>query len=201
MEAQFLTALMKSFVALLVILDPFVGVAVFISLTRGQSQAEKAKQALVAVSVAFGLLFIFLFSGMYLLNILGITLGSFMVAGGVILLILGIQAVLGIEFSKSDNSNKAAAAIIIGTPLLSGPGAMSTVIILSQEYGYLAPLIALIIALVITWMMLYYSEKIEKLLGERLIEVLSRVLGLILAAMAAEFIKNGIIDMINGFRK
>src|SRR3989339_1292549 len=176
MLPEFFIGIIKSFVALFIILDPFLCLVVFISLTSGMEKKEKAKQALVAVSVAGGLLILFLFTGLFLLNLLGISFPSFVVAGGVILLILGIQAVLGIEFGKSDHSNKKAAAIVIGTPLLSGPGAMTTVVILAKQYGYWPPLISLVLCLILTWIMLYYSEKIAKRMGDRLIQVLSRVL-------------------------
>jgi multiple antibiotic resistance protein len=192
---QVLTEILKSFVALFIILDPFLGLAVFIPLTRSMDKKEKAREAAVAVLVALGLLLVFLFSGLILLDLLGISLASFIVAGGVILLILGIDVVLGIEFQKKTRNAKAA-AVIIGTPLLCGPGAMTTIIILSENYGYVAPVIASILALAITWLMLYFSDKIGAIMGERLIEVLSRVLGLVIAALATEFIKNGVVEMI-----
>lgn len=198
---EFLIGFLKSFVALFIIIDPFLGMVVFISLTRGASKKDKAKAALIATAVAGGLLALFLFTGMFLLDIMGISLPSFVVAGGVILLILGVQAVLGLEFSKKENTDKKAAAVIIGTPLLSGPGAMTTIIILSQQYGFLPPLIALVLVMGITWLMLYYSERIAAKMGDRLIQVLSRVMGLMLAALAAEFIKDGISDMVRDFRK
>ena len=188
---------LSSFIPLFIILDPFLGLVVFIHLTKGMDRKEKAKQALTAVSVALGLLIVFLFSGIYILEVLGIEFSSFRVAGGVILLILGIQAVLGIEFSKKKHSDKVA-AVIIGTPLLCGPGVLTTVIILSQQYGFLPPLIASFVALFITWVMLFFSEKISEAIGEQFVEIMSRILGLILAALAAEFIKDGIIGMIKG---
>ncbi len=198
---EFLTGILYSFIALFIIIDPFLGLIVFVTLTKDANKADRAKQALVAVSVAGGLLAIFLFSGLLLLDLLGISFPSFIVAGGVILLILGIQAVLGIEFSKKSSQDKQAAAIVIGTPVLSGPGAMTTIVILAQQYGYWPPLIALIITLALTWVMLYYSEKIARFMGDRLIEVISRVMGLILAALAAEFIKDGVVGMIKDFKK
>ncbi|MEK6937479.1 MAG: MarC family protein [Nanoarchaeota archaeon] len=201
LPTEFLIGFIKSFLALFIIIDPFLGMVVFITLTRGASTKEKAKAAFIATAVAGGLLALFLFTGMFLLNIMGISLPSFVVAGGVILLILGVQAVLGIEFARKEKQDKKAAAVIIGTPLLSGPGAMTTIVILSQQYGYWPPLIALILMMGITWLMLYFSERIAARMGDRLIEVLSRVLGLMLAALAAEFIKDGISDMIRGFKK
>jgi len=193
----FLIDVLKSFVALFIVLDPFLGLAIFIHLTKSMSTQETAEQASIAMFVAFALLMIFLFSGAIILKLLGITLASFIVAGGLILLILGIQAVLGIEFQKKHKTPKAA-AVIIGTPLLCGPGTMTTVIILSDQYGYLIPFIGGVLAMSVTWLMLFYARSIHSALGERVVEVLSRVLGLVLAAMAAEFIRRGVTSMITG---
>jgi len=186
----------KSFIALVIILDPFLGAAVFVTLTKGMKTGERAKEALTASLVALTLLLGFLFTGSYALDFLGISFASFKVAGGIILLILGIQAVLGIEFSKKHNQK--AAAVIIGTRLLCGPGAMPTIVVLAAQYGYTAPVIASVAAIVLTWFLLFFSRKISEILGERLIEVFSRVMGLLLAALAAEFIKDGIVAMISG---
>jgi multiple antibiotic resistance protein len=193
--SEFFNAVIKSFIVLIIILDPFLGMAVFLSLTRNMNQKDRVSQAFMAVLVAFVLMLIFLFIGQILFSVLGITFSSFIVAGGVILLILGIEEILGLEFSKRGSDTKVA-AIIIGTPLLCGPGAITSIIILAQKYGYFAPVVALVFSLFITWLLLLFSDKITQLLGNRLIEVLSRVLGLILAAMAVEFIKEGIIKMI-----
>ena len=92
----FFSATIKSFIALFIIIDPFLSLAVFISLTKGMDKKELSKQAFIAVLVALGLLLIFLFSGLILLNLLGITFSSFIVAGGIILLILGVQTLFGI---------------------------------------------------------------------------------------------------------
>ena len=198
METSILIPTIHSFVALFVILDPFLGLALFITLTRNMKPKERYNQAFVAVGVAFVLLAAFLFLGPFILSVLNINFSSFKVAGGIILLIMGVQAVLGLSFSKKDPNIKAA-AVIVGTPILTGPGAMTTVVVLSQQYGIIAPLIAAFVALALTWLMLVYASQLQRMLGERFIQILSRVMGLILAALAAEFIKDGIIDMIAEF--
>ncbi|MEI6157392.1 MAG: MarC family protein [Atribacterota bacterium] len=195
MNVDFFTNVFKSFIVLIIILDPFLSLAVFISLTRDMNHKERGSQAFIAVLVAFVLLLLFLFLGQVLFQIVGITFSSFTVAGGVILLILGIQEILGLQFSQKEGSTKVA-AVIIGTPLLCGPGAITSIILLYQKYGFLVPIVALILSLFVAWLMLLYSEKISQFLGDRIVEVLSRVLGLILAAMAVEFIKEGIMRMI-----
>ena len=195
----FMHDIIKSFVMLFIIIDPFVAFAAFISMTQGMSHVEKMKQSYTAVLVAFGMLAVFLFGGAFIMKILGIGMNSFIVAGGLILIILGIQEVLGIK-TKSDDKKADMIAIVIGTPLLCGPGTITTVIMLSQEQGVLAPLIASVLVLLITWILLIFSEKISDVLGPTVIEVLSRLMGFLLVAMAAEFLKNGVEGMINDFK-
>lgn len=198
MAVEILSSFFICFITLLIIIDPFMSLLAFISLTRNSSPIEKSKQALIAVGVAAALMIVFLFSGLYLLDKIGISFPSFVIAGAIILLILGIQEVLGLEFSNKKEQKKAA-AIIIGTPLLSGPGALTTIIILSQKFGYWIPLVALAACLIITWIMLHYSHSIVRHVNHRLVEVLSRILGLLLAALAIEFLKNGIIEIVKSF--
>jgi multiple antibiotic resistance protein len=186
----------KSFLLLTFILDPFLGAVVFIALTKNMEARERSTQAFLAVSVAFILLFVFLFIGKSLFALLGISFSSFMVAGGVILLLLGVEEILGLEFSKRGADTKVA-AIVIGTPLLCGPGAITSIIILSQKHGYLIPFLAMVSALALTWLILYFANHLSRLLGERIIEVLSRVMGLLLAAIAVEYIKEGVLQMIS----
>lgn len=198
-ESVFISAVIESFWKLLIILDPFLGLAVFVTLTNGMSVKEKAKQALIATSVALALLLFFLFFGNFFLNLLGINLSSLRVAGGILLLILGIQAVLGLEFAKKSKKNTQAAAIIIGTPLLCGPGAITKTMILAETHGQFPVLIAIVVAMILTWIMLYFADAISKFTGEKLVEIISRVFGLFLAALAIDMISRGIIEMIKAF--
>lgn len=186
----------QSFLLLILILDPLLGAVVFVTLTKGMSHKERSSQALLAVLVAFVLLVIFLFSGRHLFSLLGVSFSSFMVAGGMILLLLGVEEILGLEFSRKRTDTKAA-AIVIGTPLLCGPGAITSVIILEERYGYLVPFLAVVLSLFVTWFILYFADRLAQFLGEKIIEILSRVMGLILAAIAVEYIKEGILQMVS----
>ncbi|MEN3186446.1 MAG: MarC family protein [Atribacterota bacterium] len=190
-----LVSVSRSFFLLLFILDPFLGAVVFIALTKSMEQRERLSQAFLSVTVAFVLMLVFLFSGKLLFGLLGISFSSFMVAGGVILLLLGIEEILGLEFSRKSADTKVA-AVVIGTPLLCGPGAITSVVILAEKYGYLVPLMAVVLALFVTWVILVSAEKIARILGERIIEIFSRVMGLLLAAMAVEYVKEGILQMM-----
>lgn len=184
----------KVFIILLVIIDPFVSIPIFIALTRDDDKITREKNALLAVLVAGILLVVFLFMGTFLLAIFKIDFNSFQIAGGIILLILGIQTVLGVDLVKLD-PKKRAIGIVIGTPLLTGPGALTTIIILSKSYSWFISLLAILLVLIVTYLLLKYAYFIEKLTGEDVIGIISRVFGLILAAMAIQFIKEGILGI------
>lgn len=185
----------RSFISLFIIVDPFISVAFFLGYSKNLDKKQKNKAINIAIIVAAVLLFLFLISGLFLLKILGITFNSFKVAGGIILLIMGVTTVLSIDVG-SVNENFSSGAILIGTPLLSGPGALTTIIILSKEYGLLIPSLAALAVLIISYFMLKFSDLLQKLLGLEVIEIFSKVLGLLLAAIAVDFIYSGIMGFI-----
>jgi multiple antibiotic resistance protein len=187
--------LFSAIVTLFVILDPFLSLGVFSILMRKAKPHDFRKAAFTASSVAFTLLFIFLVFGNYLFDLLGIDFASFKIAGGIILLIMGIQQVLGLEFHKEHKSFQSA-AIVIGTPLLAGPGSISSVLIMQKYHGFLIPFIAMLVVCAVTYVMLAYSNRLYKFLGAQMLEISSRILGLLLAAIAVSFIRDGIVMMI-----
>lgn len=188
---------LKSFITLLIIIDPFVSAVFFISQFKKSTEKERNKAILTALLVAGALLFLFLFTGLFLLDTLNISFNGFMIGGGIILLIMGITTVLGLEFS-THSTKVSSAAILIGTPLLSGPGALTSIIILSKEYGLLIPAIAAALVLITSYFILKFANKIESILGTEIIEIFSKVLGLLLAALAVDFIYLGIRGFIIG---
>ncbi|MEM5798145.1 MAG: MarC family protein [Candidatus Aenigmatarchaeota archaeon] len=191
-----LSEFLISFVTMFIVIDPFLSIPIFLRLTKGYSQRRKAKEAFIAVSVAGGLLLFFLFLGVIILDIMKISFSAFQIAGGLILIIMGIQTILNIGINKSSKQMK---GIVIGTPLLCGPGAMTTIVILAGHYGYFIPILASMLVLVITWLMLHYSELLQRLFGDDILDILSRVTGFLLAAMAVEFIFRGIEGLLERF--
>jgi multiple antibiotic resistance protein len=189
------TPLIYSFSALFVILDPLLSVPIFTSMTKGMTAAEINKQALIAVVVAGVLMYIFLFFNFLIFDSLGITLPSFQVAGGILLFILGLQMALGIEIGPSHNHSRTAAGVVIGTPLLCGPGAITTVLLLSRDYGTLVLALAIALALVATWIILRFSGIIQRVLGDCITDIMARVLGMLVAAIAIKIIADGITGL------
>ena len=190
-----LEELIKSFITLFIIMDPFMSAAFFVGFSRNLNEKQKNKSIWIAISVAAALIFIFLFTGLYALNILGISFNGFKIAGGIILLIMGVTTVLAININPK-SGNVSSAAILIGTPLLSGPGALTTIIILSNDYGYLIPGLAALLVVIVSYFMLKFAHVLQRLLSLEVIEILSKVLGLLLAALAVDFIHGGIVGFI-----
>ena len=194
--ADLVSGVIYAFAALFVILDPILSVPIFAGMTKGQSSREIHKQAFIAVAVAGVLMYIFLIFNTAIFEILGLTLSTFQIAGGILLFLLGMEMALGIELCKSKDHSPTAAGVVIGTPLLCGPGAITTVMLLSKDYGILIPFIAITLCLAVTWVILYYSAGIQKALGTVVTDIMGKVLGMLVAAIAIRIIFSGIIGTL-----
>jgi multiple antibiotic resistance protein len=193
---DFLPGVLYAFAALFIILDPLLSVPIFAAMTKGQTQKGIHKQAFIAVAVAGALMYIFLIFNTMIFDILGLNMPSFQIAGGILLFILGMQEALGIDIGKTKDHTKSAAGVVIGTPLLCGPGTITTVMLLSTDYGMLIPFVAITLALLATWLILYFSAHIQRILGEVVTDIMGKVLGMLVAAIAIKIIFAGIMAMI-----
>jgi len=188
-----IASIVLAFAALFVILDPILSVPIFATMTKGQSSSEIHKQAFIAVAVAGGLMYIFLVFNNVIFDILGLNIASFQIAGGILLFILGIQMALGIELGHKKDQTKSAAGVVIGTPLLCGPGTITQVMLLSRDYGWLITFAAITLSLIATWLVLYFSDNIQRILGEVVTDIMGKVLGMFVAAIAIKIIVAGIM--------
>ncbi|MDV0442976.1 MarC family protein [Methanorbis rubei] len=210
---EILTTILSAAITLFIILDPLLSVSMFINLTRGLSRTEILKQAGIATAVAGALMFAFLVFNDVIFSILGIELESFKVAGGIILFILGLQIVLGLEIGgKSAHEERAEqakdgqlpagvvrksmAGVIIGTPIMCGPGTITTVMILGSQNGIILTALAIALSLLFIWLVLAFSSKITAVLGETVIVILSKIVGLLLTAIAVHTIWTGVVGLM-----
>jgi multiple antibiotic resistance protein len=189
---ELLAGILYAFAALFVILDPLLSVPVFAAMTKGQTTGEIHRQAFIAVAVAGGLMYLFLFFNTMIFDILGLNLPSFQIAGGILLFILGLQEALGIDLGRSKEHSATAAGVVIGTPLLCGPGSITTVMLLANSYGLLVPFIAITLSLVATWLVLYFAADIQRTIGDVVTDIMGKVLGMLVAAIAVRIIFSGI---------
>jgi len=181
----------KAFLAIFIVMDAFGNLPVFYSLTDKLFVKERIKSANKAVFIAAIVLLVFLFFGALILEFFGISMGSFKVAGGILLLILGIKIALGLRLIEERAKKYEIAAVPLATPLITGPGVITTVMILVNQFGYIVTLTASLLNLFITWIVLRQSELLFRILGRQGSDVVARLFGLILIALAVQFIKEG----------
>jgi multiple antibiotic resistance protein len=184
------------FISFLVIMNPFTSVAYFLSISKKFTAKEKANAINTATSIAGATLVVFLALGPLLLSVLGVSVSSFQVAGGIVLMVISINFILGNLFDRKEKVDRDASVMIIGVPLITGPGVLTTTMIMVGAYGYLPTLVAAVSALFVVWVILKMSEPIRSVLGEKGMEISSRIMGLLLAAIAVEFMKKGVLAIL-----
>ena len=194
----------RFFTALLVILDPFMAIPILLSLTEGYSEADRNRVVRNAALTVMAVLLVMALLGESLLHGLGTSLGSFRVGGGIVLFLMAlamlqaqVDRVRTTPLEERSAASRASIAVVpLAIPLLAGPGAMSTVIIATHRSSaaYHLPLVMGIIVLVclILWLVLHLARPIGALLGDIGLNVLNRLFGLILTAIAVEVIANGL---------
>ena len=177
-------------VSLFFILNPFASLPLFISVTRGLDVKVRNSYANKAVLVAAVLLLVFVFVGNDLMGIFGVTMDSFRVAGGIVLLMMAIELVFGLKLAQMDDRDGASWAII-ASPVLTGPGMITAAVLFANQYGLVTVIIASILALFLTWMILRLSDRILHIVGEQAIGMVTKVIGLLIAAMGIENMFSG----------
>ncbi|MBI2079214.1 MarC family protein [Candidatus Micrarchaeota archaeon] len=178
--------------SLFIIMDPFASIPYALQIIKKCKNPKEV--ATVSVSTAALLAFLFLFTGVGVLDILYISFSDFKIGGGIVLVLLGIQNVLGIltpEHKKSKDIHTA--IVLIGIPLLAGPGLVTNIIVLAEIYGVLIVGTGLVVSLLASWLIIYKSTFLIKILGETGIMILSKVIGLILLALGISYIRGGLI--------
>ncbi|MEM4348504.1 MAG: MarC family protein [Candidatus Anstonellaceae archaeon] len=185
-----LSHFLHSFIILFIIMDPFSSVPVFFALTRKFSKHKRQEAAMIAALVAACVSLSFLLIGPFILDLMQIRLESFQIAGGLLMLLIAISFALGIDFGKRQNTP--VEAVVIGVPMLAGPGVILTSLLLSNSVGLLPVVFALVATCSASFLILYFSEFLQSAFGEKGLEILSRVMGILLAAFAVEYIRKGL---------
>ena len=186
------TNLAKAIIILFIIVDPFGNVPIFMGLTEKLSEAQRRKVLNIATLIGIILLLVFAFAGQEIFLIFGISIYSFEVAGGILLLIIAIQILISGSLHENVESPESIGAVPIAMPLLVGPGAITTTILNLQAYGTLVTIISVLVVLFVTWIILRYVSSIYKVLGKTGAIIIARVMALLIAAIAIQYILVGI---------
>jgi multiple antibiotic resistance protein len=186
--------ILQAFITLFVIMDPFGNLPIFISLTKGLPLREIRSNYNRSIVVAGLLLFAFLFFGPMMFELFGIDINSFKIAGGIILLIIGIFYVIGLG-NRVLRSTSHDLVVPIGVPLLTGPGVITTTIMIVNENGVYVATIAALLTLIASWLIMMCAQPLYKVLGIHWTTIISRVMGILLAAIAVDFIVEAILSI------
>ena len=202
-------SLFNAFVTLLVTIDPPGLAPIFLALTTGMSRAERGQVALRGSVTAFALLVGFAVLGRAVLDIFGISIGAFRVAGGLLLFWIAFEMIFERRQERHERSAERAitkdmirniAVFPLAIPLIAGPGAISATILLSGQYASPAGIAALIAIIVLCCLACYavflLAERIDGLLGATGRVILTRLLGVILSALAVQFVADGVKAII-----
>jgi multiple antibiotic resistance protein len=199
------TFIIKTTIALIAIVDPIGCLPLFLSLTGQHKKINKKNVVKMTAITVFIILVTSLFLGDKILNMFGITMPSFQICGGILLLIMAISMMLGkhqiIESGQNGKSDKELIAFVpLSIPLLAGPGAMSNMIIAAHQAPNLINQSFLILPCIavslLIWLTLSFAENISKVIGAIGTKIITRVMGLLLGSMAIEFITRGVLDII-----
>lgn len=189
-----MAGLLEAFVLLLGIIDPLASLGAFLSLTSRMDDKEKLRIAQKAVLVAAIVFFIFAIGGQSILTMLGVDIEAFRAAGGIILILLGIQMGLGISFPK-EKGEVSEVAVVIGTPMICGPATITTAIILTGDVGIATTSIAGGMVLIITLGVLVLSKFLTRIVGRGGLQIMSTMMGIITMAWGIQYLLTG----LNGF--
>ena len=197
MDHTFLSA----FILLLLVLDPFGSLPIFVSVLRDVAPARRTRVVLREVLIAFAVLMIFMVTGQSLLNLMSLTERSLEVAGGVILLIIALRMIFAsVDDLYTAEGQREPLIFPLAVPLLAGPSAMATVLLLAsrQPERVLYWTGALTAAMAVSGGMLLAADQIRRLLGNSMVSAIEKLMGLVLTAIAVEMILAGLKNYFFG---
>jgi multiple antibiotic resistance protein len=198
---------LTAFATLLVVVDPFGVLPIFISLARNRPARDRSRLATRAVALGFMISLFFLVAGHSALAFLEVSVHAFSISGGILLFVTALPMLFGqrpaLQSAEKDESGPEDIAIFpLAIPLLAGPGTITSILLLTAQAGGRLTLLALIAAalglvfLITRFVIGFGAERLMRLLGAGGLHVVTRVLGILLAALAVQFVLNGIGEFV-----
>jgi multiple antibiotic resistance protein len=187
----------ETFVTLFVITDPIGNAPIFVSITRNLTPRERQRAALRAVLAAGALILGFAIFGEALLRYLHVSLGSLSIAGGLLLMLVALEMLRGSDFPGGDGDAPEDIALVpLATPLVAGPGAIATSIVLWRSHpsfeGRVSVLAAIVLAVACVGIALLVAERVTRATSPAVLAFLTRVFGLLLSAIAVQLVVDGV---------
>ena len=189
---ELLQAFIFTFIPLFIVIDLLGSAPLVIAITEGMSQQRRRKTIHLAALTAAAVGLIFLFFGRFILAVLNISVGSFAIAGGIILLVLSVNFMTTGRMTEVTQEDIMAAVVPIGTPLTVGPATITALLLLSGQFPLAVVLVAFVVNIIITWAIFMLGNQIVSVIGQGGLRVISRVFSLLLAAIAVSMIIQGL---------
>ena len=197
-----LEVFIQAFVLYFVVIDPIGNTSIFMSITQSQNEREKKQTAVEGVIIATIVLILFSFIGQLLLSYLNISLESFRIAGGIILFIIAIEMLFNKRQERKERiinqTNEKISVFPLAIPILAGPAAITSVIVISTNYQkdlilQSITLIGLTSVMILTLLMFLLLAKSDKFINKNITNIISRVIAIILAALSIQYIIDGLL--------
>lgn len=189
---------LKAFMPLFFAIDAVGILPAFLSVTGDVSLIQRRRVVNQAAVTAFGISVFFIFFGQAIFKLLGITVNDFKVAGGILLLVFSVHDLLFDQGTRRKTGNDDTIGIVpIGTPLIIGPGALTTLLLTVDTTGYTWTMLSLTLNIAIVWVVFFFSDKVIKIITKPGSIAIGKVFALFLAAIAVMLIRSGIEQIIN----
>lgn len=192
----------STLVTLFVILDPPGLLPVFLGLTRNLSPRERNRAARNAALVAFGVIALFAVFGRFILDYLHITISALQASGGLLLLLVALQLLQGTASEAIVEGGTDVAIVPLGIPLLAGPGSIVAMMLAVDSartqgwWGYVSVAASLFAVMTLVWLFLRFAEAIRRVLGDSGTVLLTRIAGMLLAAIAVQMLADGVTGFV-----
>lgn len=184
--------LARAVVSLFIIVDPIGNFPILMSLTQNMSKDSRRKAFRTATITGLILLLSFVIAGQQILALFGVSIHNFMIAGGILLLIIAIRILIAGGWEEEATAPESVGAVPIAMPLLVGPGAITTTIINIQEYGFPVTVASVLITFAFVWLIFRFIDSIYAFLGRTGSLVIARVMALLISAIAVRYILEGL---------
>ncbi len=190
--SEYILAFWKSFLALFIIVDVLGNIPIFLSISARMTKAQRQKMLTRAVFVSFWLLITFTLLGDFFFKFFGVSLDSFRIAGGILLLVISLKILLVGTWEEEQIDPESSGVVPIAFPLLAGPGAITQVIISTKQYGFLITFLSILLVSIINYFVLKKIDSIYKFMGKSGSIVISRLMSVMIAGISVDFIVKGI---------
>lgn len=184
----------KASMVLFAVIDILGSIPIILKLKQTSGDLHEMRASLVSLGIMIG----FLILGENILALFGVDIGSFAVAGSIILFAMALEMILGVQLFRDSPTGKTASIVPLAFPIIAGAGTMTAIISLRAEYHSINIVIAILINVIVVYLVLRSTKAIERLLGEGGIAILKKVFGIILLAIAVKLFTSNIPGLFNG---